>query len=205
MHGQLCPWLHQTLLTLSFLMLVMINHPRSAVRPHFGHDSLRQCIPLLLQFSPLSLLECHPDDQDEKGLYAPHEELRTTHSLKYTAPYSGASNYALRLSGIIKGTNSTLNLVPKPNRRSIDGLCVSGLVSAMYHQFMLHGPQPGKDLSLLSMMLLLLLYTVVQIRCPGQDKAGRRPRASHGKLQRGYQATGRRCCESRQSSDGVQN
>ncbi len=81
MHGQLCPWLHQTLLALSFLMLARINYPRSAVRPCFDHNFLQQCIPLLLQFSPLSLLEYHPDGQDEKGLHALHDEFKTDHSL----------------------------------------------------------------------------------------------------------------------------
>ena len=82
MHIQLYPWLHQTMLTLSFPVLATINYPRSAVRPCFDHNLLRKCIPLLLQVSLLLLLEYHPDGQDEKDLHTPHEEFKTAHSLK---------------------------------------------------------------------------------------------------------------------------
>ncbi len=69
------------LLALFFLMLATIDPPQSALRPCFGNDLLRHNIPLILQFSPLLLLECHPDGQDEKDLHALHEEFKTDHSL----------------------------------------------------------------------------------------------------------------------------
>ena len=88
-------------------------------------------------------------------------------------------------------TNFTLALVANLNRSFMAVLCVSGLVSAMNIQLMLHGPQPGKDLSLLSIMLLLLWYMAVQIRCPGQVKAGHGPGASHKKNAKGVPVVNR--------------
>ncbi len=102
--------------------------------------------------------------------------------------------------------NSTLALVNNLNGRFRAVLCVSNLVSAIYIQLMLHGPQLGEDLPLLSMMLLLLRYVFVQSRCPGKVEAGRGPGGSHGEMQRGCRVTGhKRCKESQQNSDGVWN
>ncbi len=152
---------------------------------------------MLLQFSLRLLLECHLDEKDEKDVHTPHKEFKTAHSLKQTVPYSGASNCVVMLSGMIMVTNSNLALVANPNGRSTALICVSGLVTAMYIQLMLHGPQPGEDLLPLSMMMLSLRCMVVQIRCPGQVKVGREPGVSRKKMQQGGRATRHKYCKER--------
>ncbi len=107
---------------------------------------------------------------------------------------------------MIAVTYSTLALVANPYGKSTAVLCISGLVSAMYIQLILHCPNLGVDLPLLSMIMLSLRYAVVQIRCPGQVEVGHGPGTLHKKMQWECRATGRKHHkESQQSSDGVRN